>query len=328
MKYPPTKNINENNSSNNSQNPTEKKELKEEERNNKIPTILVPTPIFYNPMMKNTKNMYGKYPKKKTRPFTERQGDWICKFCKNLNFAFRNECNRCKVPKKVCVESVKQNEENETKKEEKINKEEKDNDNNEEKPDKENPEENKEEEEEEEKEKENESLTCEEILSKIIDKIEELDNVIEKYKKDIEECKIEVENKIKSKNKEGVKRVLAKKKKYEERIKDIELAKGLLEEQKIKLNKVLSEKEKLKELNKENNEIKNDINTNQEKENTNDDITQEEVKENNQNENIKNEDDEVKNEKKLIKQINKLYQSVPLPEYNFDDDEQEMEEEV
>jgi len=115
MKYPPTKNINENNSLNNSQNPTEKKELKEEERNNKIPTILVPTPIFYNPMMKNTKNMYGKYPKKKTRPFTERQGDWICKFCKNLNFAFRNECNRCKVPKKVCVESVKQNEENETK---------------------------------------------------------------------------------------------------------------------------------------------------------------------------------------------------------------------
>ena len=115
MKYPPTKNINENNSSNNSQNQTEKIEIKEEERNNKIPAILVPTPIFYNPMMKNTKNMYGKYPKKKTRPFTERQGDWICKFCKNLNFAFRNECNRCKVPKKVCVESVKQNEETETK---------------------------------------------------------------------------------------------------------------------------------------------------------------------------------------------------------------------
>jgi len=115
MKYPPTKNINENNSSNNSQKQTEKIEIKEEERNNKIPAILVPTPIFYNPMMKNTKNMYGKYQKKKSRPFTERQGDWICKFCKNLNFAFRNECNRCKVPKKVCVESVKQNEETETK---------------------------------------------------------------------------------------------------------------------------------------------------------------------------------------------------------------------
>ena len=115
MKYPPTKNINENKSSNNSQNQTEKIEIKEEERNNKIPAILVPTPIFYNPMMKNTKNMYGKYQKKKSRPFTERQGDWICKFCKNLNFAFRNECNRCKVPKKVCVESVKQNEETETK---------------------------------------------------------------------------------------------------------------------------------------------------------------------------------------------------------------------
>lgn len=24
-----------------------------------------------------------------------REGDWICFFCQNLNFSFRNECNRC-----------------------------------------------------------------------------------------------------------------------------------------------------------------------------------------------------------------------------------------
>ena len=45
--------------------------------------------------------------------FVERQGDWICKYCKNLNFAFRNECNRCGLQKKDCLETVKHNEENE-----------------------------------------------------------------------------------------------------------------------------------------------------------------------------------------------------------------------
>ena len=63
-------------------------------------------------MLKTPKGFYGKYPKKKTRPFTERVGDWICKNCKNLNFAFRNECNRCKMPKKDCVEIIKNKEEN------------------------------------------------------------------------------------------------------------------------------------------------------------------------------------------------------------------------
>ena len=24
-----------------------------------------------------------------------RAGDWICLMCSNLNFSFRNECNRC-----------------------------------------------------------------------------------------------------------------------------------------------------------------------------------------------------------------------------------------
>jgi formylmethanofuran dehydrogenase subunit D len=77
-----------------------------------IGTVFIPTPIFFNPMIKQTKGYYGKYQKKKTRPFTEREGDWICKNCKNLNFAFRNECNRCKIPKKDCIE-ISKKEENE-----------------------------------------------------------------------------------------------------------------------------------------------------------------------------------------------------------------------
>jgi len=35
----------------------------------------------------------------KKSQFVERQGDWICMRCKNLNFSFRVMCNRCKIPK-------------------------------------------------------------------------------------------------------------------------------------------------------------------------------------------------------------------------------------
>ena len=83
-----------------------------EEENKTIQTVFFPTPIFFNPMIKTPKSFFGKYQKKKTRPFTERAGDWICKNCKNLNFAFRNECNRCKMSKKDCVEIIKNKEEN------------------------------------------------------------------------------------------------------------------------------------------------------------------------------------------------------------------------
>ena len=64
-------------------------------------------------MLKPTKGFYGKYQKKKVKPFTERIGDWICSKCKNLNFAFRKECNRCKVPKKDAIEIMENKEENE-----------------------------------------------------------------------------------------------------------------------------------------------------------------------------------------------------------------------
>lgn len=66
-----------------------------------LPTVFVPTSLIINPIIKTPRNIYNnKYQKKIQKPFTERTGDWICKKCKNLNFAFRQECNRCKFPKK------------------------------------------------------------------------------------------------------------------------------------------------------------------------------------------------------------------------------------
>ena len=37
--------------------------------------------------------------KKKKKHFIEREGDWICLKCNNLNFSFRNICNRCHLTK-------------------------------------------------------------------------------------------------------------------------------------------------------------------------------------------------------------------------------------
>ena len=60
------------------------------------PTMMIGTPIFFSNI---PKYCYNKIYKRKPKPFTEREGDWICNCCKNLNFAFRVECNRCKLPK-------------------------------------------------------------------------------------------------------------------------------------------------------------------------------------------------------------------------------------
>lgn len=75
-----------------------------------IQTVFFPAPIFINPPKptppppQNPKRMFNKFQRKKIRPFTERSGDWICKNCRNLNFAFRNECNRCHLSKKLVAE--------------------------------------------------------------------------------------------------------------------------------------------------------------------------------------------------------------------------------
>ena len=50
-------------------------------------------------MENKTKTRKKKEKKKKKNNFVKREGDWICYKCKNLNFAFRNVCNKCKLPK-------------------------------------------------------------------------------------------------------------------------------------------------------------------------------------------------------------------------------------
>ena len=38
--------------------------------------------------------------KKKRKHHQIRAGDWVCLLCNNLNFSFRNLCNRCRVQSK------------------------------------------------------------------------------------------------------------------------------------------------------------------------------------------------------------------------------------
>lgn len=53
----------------------------------------------------------GKYKKRiNCKPFTEREGDWVCSGCGNLNFAFRKECNRCGLQKSQEKNNEKENE--------------------------------------------------------------------------------------------------------------------------------------------------------------------------------------------------------------------------
>ena len=84
-----------------------KSENSEKKPENIEPTMMIGTPIFFSNM---PKYCYNKLYKRKQKPFAEREGDWICNCCKNLNFAFRVECNRCKLPKGA--DSKTNNEEN------------------------------------------------------------------------------------------------------------------------------------------------------------------------------------------------------------------------
>ena len=55
----------------------------------------------------NNKKGNIKKNKKKKKDFIERIGDWCCYNCKNLNFGFRNYCNRCKLNKLISEEMYK-----------------------------------------------------------------------------------------------------------------------------------------------------------------------------------------------------------------------------
>ena len=49
----------------------------------------------------------GFFPKDNRRKnFKERKGDWVCKICNNLNFAFRTQCNICKSLKENSAKKI------------------------------------------------------------------------------------------------------------------------------------------------------------------------------------------------------------------------------
>jgi hypothetical protein len=64
--------------------------------------------LNFENMAKNEENLLSKSKikqipksdsKKIKKPFIEREGDWVCFQCKNLNFSFRVSCNRCQISK-------------------------------------------------------------------------------------------------------------------------------------------------------------------------------------------------------------------------------------
>ncbi len=59
----------------------------------------------------NNKKGNIKKNKNKKKEFIERIGDWCCYKCKNLNFSFRDYCNRCELSKEISEEMYKTMEE-------------------------------------------------------------------------------------------------------------------------------------------------------------------------------------------------------------------------
>ena len=56
---------------------------------------------------KNPQIQHTKKEGKMKKPFEVRIGDWTCSKCSNLNFAFRNKCNRCGIPKEISIQQQK-----------------------------------------------------------------------------------------------------------------------------------------------------------------------------------------------------------------------------
>ena len=55
----------------------------------------------------NPKNKYDKKKEGKNKKhFEVRIGDWTCNNCNNLNFSFRNKCNRCGLPKEISIQKT------------------------------------------------------------------------------------------------------------------------------------------------------------------------------------------------------------------------------
>ena len=67
-----------------------------------VPMILINNPSYlvnFNKEIKKNKFDKTKKKNKKNKEFVEREGDWSCYLCKNINFAFRKKCNKCQMSK-------------------------------------------------------------------------------------------------------------------------------------------------------------------------------------------------------------------------------------
>ena len=68
-------------------------------------TFLVKYPAEYFIIPVNKVNKFNKFKQfelittKTKKKFVERKGDWKCSKCKNINFSFRSQCNKCKISK-------------------------------------------------------------------------------------------------------------------------------------------------------------------------------------------------------------------------------------
>ena len=70
-------------------------------------TFIVNCPADILNMQKNHFNKFNNFIlyelriQKTKKKYVVRKGDWKCSQCKNINFAFRNQCNKCKISKEV-----------------------------------------------------------------------------------------------------------------------------------------------------------------------------------------------------------------------------------
>ena len=60
----------------------------------------------YNKYNINKNSFKNKHEYKRIKIIKDKKRDWVCQICFNLNYSFRTECNRCKLPKERCIQNT------------------------------------------------------------------------------------------------------------------------------------------------------------------------------------------------------------------------------